>query len=265
MAEGSPPTASHSRLFDLLRRAGREESSTVGFGRPRQASVRRPELALLAALPTLGAGMVGAARESRVDAALLPVQADQTLERPSVEADWPLVAWPRSSRPLSGADVDGWMAAGMDAAALRPRDCLAACFSPRRRGMYAHLDQAIELDGLRAAALLPVEGFFLEVAGRDPRLGGDELLWIALAVAAVRGPAVVLSNRIVAEDLEALVATGAAGVAIGFPSDADAAAVQKRLAELRTAVDSLDPHLRREAHEHRGDTPVVIPFRGTSN
>ena len=121
------------------------------------------------------------------------------------------------------------------------------------------LDQHLPFDGLRATAGLAVEGFVLHDTQPEGRLSGDDLLWLTLAAGLVRAPALLLSSRIVAEDLEALVAAGITGIAVRFPGDPSAEDVKVALAPLRTAVDGLDPHLRQGRRERAGLGPVTIP------
>jgi hypothetical protein len=256
-------TAPHtSRLLELLRRAGREEGGTVGFGRARQPAARRPPLVLVAALPDAGAVLLTAAREARADAALVPITSGSPVPAGLAAADgWPVAVRPEPASAVSPAELDAWLAAGADAVALRPQAALAACFSPRRHGLFAHLDRRLEPEALRGAAALPVDGFILEPGSVEGRLSGDDLLWIMLATSIVRGPAVLLSPQLIAEDLEALVAAGLAGIALTFPAGSTPATVQGKLSELRTALDELDPHLRQEGRDRAGSAPVVLPFR----
>jgi hypothetical protein len=237
MAESPTSTDRPSRLLEALRRAGREESGALGFGQ-RPPARRRAPLVLIAALPEASAAYLAAAREAGVDAALVPAGG------------------------VEPADLDRWRGGGADAVVLRPQGAIAACFSPRRRGLFAQLDRGLEPERLRAATALPVDGFVLDAGGRDARLSGDELLWITLAAGLARGPAVLLAEGIVAEDLEALLGAGLSGIAERFAPGAGVASVQGKLTELRAAVDALDPHLRREARQRGEGPPVVLPPRG---
>ena len=259
MAEHGSPTESTSRLLELLRRVGREEPGTVGFGRPRQAAARRGALALLAALPAATEEYVTAAREAEADAVFVPLatgSGDNTANDGSL---LPICGIAGGKQRITPADLDRWQAAGIDAVALQPRDALAACFSPRRQGLLALLDQHLPLDGLRAMAALTVDGFLLRDTEDAGRLTGDDLLWLTLAASLVRGPALLLSSRVVAEDLEALVAVGLAGITVAFGPASSAAQVRTTLSELHSAVAGLDPHLRERRRERSGLGPVLIP------
>lgn len=260
MAEHIPPGKGTSRLLELLRRVGQDEPGAVGFGRPRQAAKRRAPLLLVAALPTASAEHLAAAQEAGAEAAFVPVTPD-TATAPSARDDgpWPIGGLVEGSRLITPADLDRWAEAGIDSVALPPRAAIAACFSPRRQGLLAMLEQHLPTDGLRAMATLAVDGFVLADAEREGRLSGDDLLWLTLAGAVVRGPAIILSRRVVAEDLEALLAVGIAGIAVQFDEGTTVEEVRRTLTELRSAVDTLDPHLPRAKRERNGLGPVVIP------
>jgi hypothetical protein len=261
MVEHTSPGKGTSRLLELLRRVGQEEPGTVGFGRPRQTAKRRAPLLLAAALSTASAEHLAAAREAGAAAAFVPLTPDTAATAPTGQDDalWPVCGLIGGSRLITPADLDQWTAAGIDSLALRPRGALAACFSPRRQGLLAVLDQQLPADGIRAMATLAVDGFLLDDAGQGDRLSGDDLLWLGLAGGVVRGPAIVLSQRVVAEDLEALLAAGVAGIAVQFGEGTAVGQVRSTLAELRSAVDALDPHLPRTRRERTGLGPVVIP------
>jgi hypothetical protein len=260
MAENASPTDHSSRLLELLRRVGREESGTVGFGRPRQGPARRAALVLAAALPSATPEYLTAARDAGADAAFVPVTTDVAAVASTGDgASWPVCGLATVTQRVTPADLDVWQAAGIDAVALQPRDALAACFSPRRQGLLALLDQQLPLEGLRAAAALTVDAFVLQDTQQAGRLTGDDLLWLTLAGSLVRGPAMLLSSRVVAEDLEALVAVGITGIAVRFDDGSAVEQVRQTLAELRRAVDSLDPHLWQGRRERTGLGPVTIP------
>lgn len=261
MAEQTSPVDGTSRLLELLRRVGREESGTVGFGRPRQEAPRRAALVLVAALPAATEEYLTAAREAGADAALIPVTAEPVpaAATAAAGASWPVAAIATPVQHITPADLERWQSAGIDAVAVEPRAALAACFSPRHQGLLALLDQHLPLDGLRAMAALSVDGYLLVDGGAEGRLTGDDLLWLTLAGGLVRGPALLLSSRVVAEDLEALVAAGVLGIAVRFPDGSAGAAVRERLTQLRGAVDRLDPHLRQGRRDRAGYGPVVIP------
>lgn len=258
MAEHGSPTESRSRLLELLRRVGREEPGSVGFGRPRQPAARRSALALVAALPVATEEYLAAARNAGADAVFVPLPAESAVAAGD-GSQLPICAIVGGAQRVTPADLDRWQAAGVDAVALRPRDALAACFSPRRQGLLALLDQHLPLDGLRATAALTVDGFLLRDGEDVGRLTGDDLLWLTLAAGLLRGPALLLSSRVVAEDLEALVALGLAGLAVSFGPESGAEQVRATLSELHSAVAGLDPHLRERRHERAGLGPVLIP------
>jgi hypothetical protein len=261
MAEQTSPVDGTSRLLELLRRVGREESGTVGFGRPRQGTTRRAPLLLAAALPAATEEGLTAAREAGADAALISL-AEAAVPAAVAAAGgsaWPVAAIAALAQHITPADLERWRAGGIDAVAVEPRAALAACFSPSHPGLLALLDQHLPLDGLRATAVLSVDGYVLVDGGTEGRLTGDDLLWLTLAGGLVRGPALFLSSRVVAEDLEALVAAGVLGIAIRFPEGSGGAAVRERVSELRAAVDHLDPHLRQGRRDRAGYGPVVIP------
>ena len=257
MAEHGSPTESRSRLLELLRRVGREEPGSVGFGPPRQPAARRSALALVAALPDATEEHLAAARDAGADAVFVSLPAESAAAGDGSQL--PIGAIVGGARRVTPADLDRWQAAGVDAVALRPRDALAACFSPRRQGLLALLDQHLPLDGLRATAALTVDGFLLRDGEDVGRLTGDDLLWLTLAAGLLRGPALLLSSRVVAEDLEALVALGLAGLAVSFGPESGAEQVRATLSELHSAVAGLDPHLRERRHERAGLGPVLIP------
>lgn len=260
MAEHSSLVDGESRLLELLRRVGREEPGTVGFGRPRQGPVRRAALALIASLPEGAEAPVTAARDGGADAVIIPLAAGATAVVPATAGAPALLAGiVTSGTRITPADLDRWQEAAIDAVAVRPADALAACFSSRRPGLLAVLDQHLPLDGLRATAGLAVEGFVLHDTQEEGRLSGDDLLWLTLAAGLVRGPALLLSARVVAEDLEALVAAGLCGIAVRFPVEVNAEQVQQSVAALRGAIDHLDPRLRLGRRERAGIGPVTIP------
>ena len=261
MADKTSASDGAGGLLELLRRAGREEPGSVGFGRAQQPARRRAPLVLLAATAADPARLA-AAREGGADAGLVTLGGEgEAPTSPAGEGAWPLAGLPLAARPVAPADLDRWQAKGLDALVLRPREAQAACFSPRRRGLFALLDHSLPVEGLRAAATLPVDGFFLEDAGGEGPLSGDDLLWLGLALGLLRAPAILLSRRVAVADLEALVGVGLAGVAVHTADDAAAEAVRGSMAEFRAAIDAIDPHLREQAREHAGRTPVVIPFR----
>lgn len=260
MADDSSHMDGTSRLLELLRRVGREEPGAIGFGRPRSGPTRRPALALVAALPVAADASIQAARASGADAVFIPVSAESVPTAGAAEGRAsPLCGIAVAQRPITPADLDRWQTAGMDAVAVQPGAALAACFSSRRPGLLALLDQHLPFDGLRASAGLAVEGFVLHDTQVEGRLSGDDLLWLTLAAGLVRGPALLLSSRIVAEDLEALVAAGINGIAIRFPEGSREWHIRDTLAALRTAVDGLDPHLRQGRRDRAGLGPVTIP------
>jgi hypothetical protein len=258
MAEHGSPTESTSRLLELLRRVGREEPGTVGFGRPRQAAARRSALALVAALPAATEEYCTAAREAGADAVFVPLPQASAVKA-SDGSQLPICGIIAGAQRITPTDLDGWQGAGIDAVALQPRDALAACFSPRRQGLLALLDQHLPLDGLRAMAAMTVDGFLLRDTENAGRLTGDDLLWLTMAAGLVRGPALLLSSRVVAEDLEALVAIGLAGIATAFGPESSAEQVRTVLGDLHEAVGGLDPHLRERRRERAGLGPVLIP------
>lgn len=262
MAEHTSPASGTSRLVELLRRVGREEPAAVGFGRPRGERVRRAPLALVAALPSAAADLLTAVREAGADAALVTLADGQeiTAAEGADGAPWPIAVIAKTSGPTAPADLDRWTAQGLDAIVLRPRAALAACFSPKRHNVLALLDPHLPVEGLRAAAALPVDGYVLDDAAADGRWTGEDLLWLALASGALRGPALVLSGRLTPDELEALVGMGVDGVAVRLP--ADAATAREQVAAWRAATDALDPQLRTEAHAHAERRPVIVPFRG---
>lgn len=259
MAEHGSPTESASRLLELLRRVGREEPGTVGFGRPRQAAARRSALALVAALPAVTEEYLTAARDAGVDAVFIPLVAEPVADMAGDGSGLPICGIAGGTQRITPADLDRWQTARIDAVALQPRDALAACFSPRRQGLLALLDQHLPLDALRAAAALTVDGFLLRDTVDAGRLTGDDLLWLTLAAGLVRGPALLLSSRVVAEDLEALVAVGLAGIALAFGAESSVAQVRTTLRDLHSAVAGLDPHLRERRRERAGLGPVLLP------
>jgi hypothetical protein len=106
---------------------------------------------------------------------------------------------------------------------------------------------------------MTVDGFLLRDTENAGRLTGDDLLWLTMAVGLVRGPALLLSSRVVAEDLEALVAIGLAGIATAFGPESSAEQVRTVLGDLHEAVGGLDPHLRERRRERAGLGPVLIP------
>ncbi|HEY8742976.1 MAG TPA: hypothetical protein VIU62_07755, partial [Chloroflexota bacterium] len=215
MTDNASPVDHTSRLLELLRRVGREEAGTVGFGRPRQGAARRAALVLAAALPAATPDYLTAARDGGADAAFVPVSTDRAaLATAGDSAAWPVCGLATVTQRVTPTDLDQWQAAGIDAVALAPRDALAACFSPRRQGLLALLDQQLSPESLRAAAALTVDAFVLQDTVEAGRLTGDDLLWLTLAGGLVRGPALLLSARVVAEDLEALVAVGITGIAV---------------------------------------------------
>jgi hypothetical protein len=260
MAEDSSHMDGTSRLLELLRRVGREEPGAIGFGRPRPGPTRRAPLALIAALPTAADATIRAARAAGADAVFVPVTAESVPSAAAAEGvASPLCGIAVAQRAIAPADLDRWQAAGIDAVAVQPSAALAACFTSRRSGLLALLDQQLPFDGLRAIAGLAVEGFVLHDAQPEGRLTGDDLLWLTLAAGLVRGPALLLSSRIVAEDLEALVAAGINGIAVRFSGDHGEEHMKTTLGGLRTAVNGLDPHLRQGRQERAGLGPVTIP------
>lgn len=260
MAEDSSQMNGTSRLLELLRRVGREEPGAIGFGRPRQGPTRRAPLALMAALADASDAAIAAARASGADAVFVPLSTEPV---PTVGASEggasPLCGIAMARQPITPPDLDRWQAAGIDAVAVRPGAALAACFTSRRPGLLALLDQHVPFDGLRATAGLAVEGFVLHDTQDEGRLSGDDLLWLTFAAGLLRGPALLLSSRVVAEDLEALVAAGITGIGVRFPGDAGEDHIKAALAPLRTAVDDLDPHLRQGRRDRAGMGPVTIP------
>ncbi len=248
-----------SRFLYLLRKAGTEESPSVGFGPAREPSSPDHPLVLIALLDRAEATLCKAAVDAGARALFVPSVDAKLASQTSV----PLVVLPADGQRITGEVATVWRQAGADAVALRPADAAMDCFAPQLPSPVVVIDHGTDAAEVRMLAALPASAWVLRLRTDGAPLTAAHLAWITAVHGAVRGPSIVLAEAIEPEALGALTVAGCTGVAITCGLESTPASISARLAPLRSSIDRLEPRIRQHAHERTGSTPVVIPFRGT--